>query len=58
MITKPKDTAELVKALRKLKTDPNLDIEDVHVEADRLLVEFIDDPEVTKAFEDIDKWYA
>ena len=36
----------------------NLDQESAHVEADDLLLWYIDDEEVTKLFEKIDKWYA
>lgn len=34
------------------------DIEADHSEADDLLVKYINDPEITKAYERIDKWYA
>ena len=56
MITKPKDTAELIKALEKLsKRD---DTKGAHIRADELLLDFIDDPAVQRAFCLIDKWYA
>lgn len=29
-----------------------------HEDADQALLDFIDDPEVTEAFYNIDKWYA
>jgi hypothetical protein len=32
--------------------------EGAHVKADRILLEYIGDEEVTKAFDSIDKWYA
>ena len=44
---------ELVKALENLSGG-----EEDHMEADDLLLTFIDNPEVTRAFERIDKWYA
>ena len=34
------------------------DEEVMHVKADEALLEYINDPEVTKAFDSIDKWYA
>ena len=36
----------------------NFDEEEAHVLADKALLKFINDPEVTEAFEDINKWYA
>ncbi len=36
----------------------NSDLENAHMIADQLLLEFIDDEEVSQAFFDIDKWYA
>jgi hypothetical protein len=50
MITKPKDTAELVKALRKLN-QVHQSTEDCLWHAASLLADFIDDPEVTEAFD-------
>lgn len=44
----------LLYELRLLGGDREAD----HLEADRLLLEYIDDPEVTKAFENIPKWYG
>jgi hypothetical protein len=29
-----------------------------HINADALLLQYIDDPMVTKAFNEIDKWYS
>ena len=46
--------AALINRLREVGNDP----ESAHVKADVLLLLYIDDPEVTKAFEAIDKWYA
>jgi hypothetical protein len=34
------------------------DAEQAHVLADRLLLEYINDTEITKAFQIIEKWYA
>ncbi|MBY0413717.1 MAG: hypothetical protein K2Q18_06110 [Bdellovibrionales bacterium] len=40
--------------INKDDADPELD----HAIADQLLLEFINDEEVTRCFEDIKKWYA
>lgn len=34
------------------------DFQDDHRDADELLLEYIDNEEVTNAFDEIDKWYA
>lgn len=34
------------------------DTEIIHIEADELLLKYINDKEVSKAFERINKWYA
>jgi hypothetical protein len=34
------------------------DAEAIHVIADKLLLEFINNPEVTELFDSIEKWYA
>ena len=47
---------ELVKALKALKD--NNDIEDRHVQADQLLIDFINIKAVEDAFDDIVKWYS
>ena len=36
----------------------NLDEEYAHIEADKALLDYIDDEEIKAAFEKIDKWYA
>ena len=46
----------LLKRLRVCEED--LDEEVAHIRADELLVEYIDDEEITKAFDAIGKWYA
>ena len=47
---------ELVLALVDLSN--NLDIEDAHANADQLLLEYINDPAVSVAFDALEKWYA
>lgn len=57
---------ELIEKLKAIKaeqvknriSDSYCDPEADHLNADELLLEFINDPEVTKAFEYIEKWYA
>ena len=44
--------------LYKLLDEPNKDEEDLHTEADRLLLEYINHPEVTRVFSDLPKWYS
>jgi len=34
------------------------DTETAHVEADELLLEYINDEEVSRSFHDLNKWYA
>jgi hypothetical protein len=60
---------ELIRKLRSVEMDTairdkdygpglHIDSERAHHVADQLLIEFINDPEVTQAFEEIRKWYA
>ena len=46
---------ELIDKLTTLNKDD--DIEGNHISADVLLLQYIDNPEVSKAFHDIEKWY-
>jgi hypothetical protein len=48
---------QLIASLRRL-SEGAVDEEIAHGNADRLLLEFINDPEVTEAWENIPKWYA
>lgn len=34
------------------------DSEHAHAEADKALIEFIDDDEITAAYQSVEKWYA
>ncbi len=55
----PKMTkVELVDHLKKIAVDNAGDEEKAHKEADTALLVFINDPDVTAAFDAIDKWYA
>lgn len=47
----------LLKVLRALARPP-VDEEVAHADADKALLDYIDDPEITKAYEAIPKWYA
>lgn len=47
---------QLLKKLKTLQT--RYDTEANHAEADKLLLDFIDDKKITEAFNDIQKWYA
>lgn len=51
---------ELIKALKNIKKEQNkfADEECDHIKADELLLQYINDENVTKAFESINKWYA
>ena len=50
---------EKLKAIEgKHKTERFYDSENGHVEADDLLIEYINDKEIADAFEEVSKWYA
>lgn len=44
--------------IEKLKNIKGYDIEVNHVEADELLLDFINDKDINEAYGDIEKWYA
>ncbi len=48
---------ELIVALYRIAV-ANEDREQGHIYADKLLLEYIDDAEVTEAYRAIDKWYG
>ena len=48
---------ELIAKLKAL-SESNYDIEEGHSQADGWLLEYINDPEVTELFNDLEKWYA
>ena len=52
------DEAKLEKLIAELKECNTGDVEADHANADELLIEYIDDPRVTEAYENIRKWYA
>jgi hypothetical protein len=47
---------ELIRDLTELKNSKYT--ESAHIDADELLVEFINDPEIKAAYDAIRKWYA
>lgn len=52
---------ELVDKLEEiidLQNKGHRDLEFHHMDADQLLLDYINDPEVSEAFYDIEKWYA
>ena len=51
---------ELIKNLERLKESVILcgDKEKIHIEADNLLLEYINNEKVTEAFDNIPKWYS
>ncbi len=51
-------TDELIAKLKAIAESGQGDQETDHVDADRLLLEYINNAEVTKAFDAISKWYA
>lgn len=52
----PLTKIKLLENLKELKKSN--DEESAHIEADNLLLEYINDDEITQAFKDINKWYA
>lgn len=52
---------EILKKLKELKIqreDPNCDVEDIHIKSDDLLLQFINDDDITEAWKDIDKYFS
>lgn len=50
--------SELIDRLHSLAKHASEDKEKAHIEADKLLLEYITDRNIKSAFEQIDKWYA
>ncbi len=46
----------IIKRLKELENSSDTEI--VHLEADRLLLELIDDSEISDIFNNLEKWYA
>ncbi|MCK9556366.1 hypothetical protein M0R36_11250 [bacterium] len=47
---------ELIKRLNEIKDEGGG--EGGHMEADDLLLEYINDPDISKAFNEIERWYS
>ena len=52
------DKQELIEKLNKVMGDKEQDAEVYHYAADSLLLEYIGDEEIKKAYDEIEKWYA
>ncbi len=50
--------SELIEKLKSLAELSEHDEERAHGEADEVLLQYINDPDVSEAFEKIDRWYA
>lgn len=50
--------AELLKKLKALQKTSQKDAEIAHIEADDLLLAYIKDPKISKAFKAILRWYS
>lgn len=49
---------ELLKKLKLIVEAGNCDMESSHLQADEALLEYINDPKITEAFQEIEKWYS
>lgn len=47
-----------LKGLKTLEMLPNPDTEDIHYQADMLLLKFIGNKQVTEAFNSLNRWYS
>lgn len=52
------DKKELLERLRYIQEELPEDEEMCHFQADKALLEYINDSDVTNAFDKIEKWYA
>jgi len=50
------EKAKLLRELKKLADIPDKEI--THERADNLLLEYIDDKEITEAYEKLERWYG
>lgn len=53
-----KSREEVIRKLKELEVESRSDGEYPHEEADELLLEYIDDKEITQEFKRILRWYA
>lgn len=52
------DKKKLIIELQKISRTENDDYETTHYKADKLLLQYINDEEITKAYENVGKWYS
>jgi len=52
------DKPELLILLQRLYDEASYDCEQAHIDADEALLKYINDLEITKAFNNLPKWYA
>ena len=52
------DKEKLINELKKLSSNVNNDFEMTHWKADELLIKYINDKDIKKAFDNVGKWYA
>jgi len=57
-MTKEELLEELLLINKKLESVPFYDTEKAHQDADKLLISFINDIAIERAYDKIDKWYA
>ena len=50
--------ADLLYRLKQAQIKSDIDMEAGHSDADDALINFIDDPEITEAYDDVEKVYA
>jgi hypothetical protein len=53
-----KELTEKLGEIAKRQADNGVFDQDDHLDADGLLLDFINDKDITDAFEDIEKWYS
>lgn len=58
MTDKQINKKKLITELQKISRTENDDFEETHYKADMLLLQYINDEEITEAYENVGKWYA
>ena len=56
--TRTIDKKKLITELQKISRTENDDYEITHYKADKLLLQYINDEEITEAYENVGKWYS
>ena len=52
------DKEKLINELKKLSRNVDRDFEVTHWKADELLIKYINDKDIKKAFDNVGKWYS